>query len=222
MPSSSAASPADAPAHLDRRVFAAGAWQLVAVVLLGVLGPIAPLYRVAGTSSQEALGWGTIVVGDVVPTLLGIELVLLAGGPICLIAGCILPGIPREPSRARTALGVLSALLLVVCVPCAVFFSLLFSTSTYSVLPSASEKGCRVVVREFGFLRAAGGSLGLVRPGSVVAEWLEDYSATDGYQPFRAGSYELRWSGETARLRVGLTPVDPVSLQSDGLLDCSR
>ena len=66
MPSSSAAPPAERPAHLDRRIFAAGAWQLVAVVLLGVLGPIAPLYRVAGTSGQEALAWG--LVSEVVDT----------------------------------------------------------------------------------------------------------------------------------------------------------
>lgn len=49
--------PADAP-RLGGRLLTAGVVQLVAVVALGVLGPIAPLYRVADLSVQEALGWG--------------------------------------------------------------------------------------------------------------------------------------------------------------------
>ncbi|QHC65730.1 hypothetical protein GSU68_03435 [Rathayibacter sp. VKM Ac-2759] len=211
--------PADAP-RLGGRLLTAGVVQLVAVVALGVLGPIAPLYRVADLSVQEALGWGTIVIGPVVPTFFGIELVLLAGGVVSVLVGLVLPAAPRADSWVRTAIGVAGALLLIICVPCAVFFSLLFTTSWYSVLPSVSDGGCRIVVREFGFLRAGGGSVGVVRPGSAVAEWVEDYWADDGYAPFSAGDYDLRWTGEQARLRLGVKGTDGVSMADDGVIDC--
>lgn len=213
------AQPADAP-RLGGRLLAAGAAQLVAVVAVGVVGPIAPAYRLAGLSTQEALGWGTIVIGPVVPTLFGVELALLVGGVASMLVGIVLPAAPRADSRVRTFLGVVGALLLIVCVPCAVFFSILFTTSTYSVLPSASEGGCRLVVREFGFLRAAGGTVGVVRPGSATVTWAEDYWANEGYQPFSAGDYDLRWAGEQAHLRLGVDGIDEVRMADDGVIDC--
>ena len=223
MPNSSEAVPtADRRLPAGERVVAAGVVQLVVVVALGVLGPIAPTYGLLGAGRGEALWWGTIVLGDVVPTVLGIELVLLASGCLTVLVGVCLPWTQRTPSTTRSVVSGVAGLALAICVVCSVFFSLVFAFSAYQVLPGASDSGCRLVVRESAFLLLADGAIGVLRPGSAVVEWQEDYSADDGHAPFSADDYELHWRGEVAQLRLGTKRIQPVWLEGDGLLDCSR
>lgn len=165
-----------------------GTLSLLAAVLMGVGFVL---------SANEALGWVTIIVGDWIPTWHAVEFALVGtGAAALLIAACVAPSPPPE-------LGLVYRLSFAAVLTVSVLVSMIvvdLGSSRYSILPEQSDGGCRVVVREYSFLLAGSGHVGIVQPGSITTQWLGKYGADNGLMPFSRGAYALKWNGKTADL----------------------
>lgn len=170
-----------------------GTLSFVAAFLVGVIVGFVPM------DADEALGWVTLVIGDWIPTWSTVQISLAGIGAASLIGAVFVA--PSSPPQH----GFVHRLTFTAVLTVAVLVSMLaveLGSSRYSVLSEQSDGGCRVVVREYSFLLAGRGTVGIVQPGSVTAQWLGRYGSDDGFMPFSAGSYKLEWSGKTADLKI--------------------
>ena len=202
-------------ARWRRRLRGVAPASFVLVTLLGLFGPFAGAFGL-GMKWGEALGWGTIVLGSWIPTLFEFEWILLIVGASAAITRLALA--PESPPTTRprrlvtTVALVTGGVILTLAVPLALFSSLIFNSSVYKVLPTASENGCRVAVHQHSFLTSAGGVIGVVQPGEMSVEWMSTYYSDDGYLPFSANRYTLQWRGNTAIITLGDGPVQSTEL----------
>lgn len=187
-----------------------GTLSLVAAVLVGIGFVL---------SGNEALGWVTIAVGDWIPTWHTVQIALVGTGTAALlIAAVVAPSPPPE-------LGLVFRLTFVAVLTVSVLASMLvveLGASRYSVLPAQSDGGCRVIVREYSFLLAGSGHVGIVQTGSITAQWLGDYGADDGLMPFSRGAYALEWNGKTADLEFSGAGPDWATWRDKPTITCLR
>jgi hypothetical protein len=163
----------------------------------------------------------TLIIGDWFPTLWDVEIAAIALGISALVvAAMIAPPVRRRGRMIRIVMGSVLTVLVVLSVPMTAIVS--FGSGGYRVLPEQSEGGCRIVVREWSFLLAGSGSVGIVQPSALTVDWTRAYRADDGLRPFSSGSYALQWAGPDAHFLLGGTGADPIWWTAEGPLVCDR
>jgi hypothetical protein len=210
----------------DARLAWSRALRIISATLLGVavlIGVISYLQLVVYFRPSAELEQFTLIVGDWFPSLWDLEIAAIAAGIAAMVvaSGLAPPSANRRWRVARIISISALTILVVLSVPVtAIAAGLLHSKP--SVLPEQSVAGCRILVIERSFLLAGGGSVGIVQPGSVVVDWVRGYTADDGFMPFSAGAYDLRWDGRTADLDIEGSSATPVWWTTDGPLICDR
>lgn len=210
----------------DTRLMWSRALRIISATLLGVavlIGVISYLQLVIYFRPPTELEQFTLIVGEWFPSLWDLEIAAIAAGiaAIVVASGLSPPSANRRWRVARIISISALTILVVLSVPVtAIAAGLLHSKP--SVLPEPSDGGCRILVIERSFLLAGGGSVGIVQPGSVVVDWVRGYTADNGFMPFSAGAYDLRWNGRTADLDIEGSSATPVWWTTDGPLICDR
>ncbi|RXZ51857.1 hypothetical protein [Agromyces binzhouensis] len=209
----------DAPASPASPPRPASTWRRRAAVTLRVIAAVAAIVTVSIgvfayaqllSIAESDLHLLTMIVGDWYPTLLDLAILSMGLGVAALVGAAILaPSRPKKSGgpKAIVAAAIVIALVAISLIPTVLFSGgqLLMRTS-YTVLPGESEGGCRIVVSESSTLLDGSGSAGVLRPGTVVVDWIRDFSAQSPGKRFAQGRYTLTWDGETADLQAdGLT-----------------
>ncbi|MFC6355639.1 hypothetical protein [Luethyella okanaganae] len=198
-----------------------GVGSLLVAVLIGAIA-YGHLLR-SGREDEHLL---TLIVGEWFPTLFEIAITAIAIGITAIICGAIVspPNPTRRGRRSRIAFASVLVALVAISLPATAIVSgfQLLNRASYTVLPGQSDGGCRIVVSEWSFLLAGGGSAGIVQPGSVMVQWTRDYTADDGQTPFSRGRYTLEWHDRTADLVLHGDGTDPVWWTTDGPLVCEQ
>jgi hypothetical protein len=171
-----------------------GRISLLLAIAVPVVASVVPGY------SPDALSFTTVVLGAWIPTWWGIEAFLLVLGIVALIAAFTIAPEADRPHRALRM--VLTGLLIVGALIGAAVIGLRGAGEEYRLLPEQSADGCRIAVREYSFMFAGGGDVGIVRPGGTTVEWIGSYGADDGYKPFSSGTYSVDWRGEMVTFAV--------------------
>ncbi|WCN02291.1 hypothetical protein [Streptomyces sp. M92] len=96
----------------------------------------------------------------------------------------------------------------------------LLSDAEYHILRPAGPEGCTVVVRETSFLAIANGEAYAVGHTGLALGQSGSWTVDDGYRPFDAGTYALRWGEDGGSLRISGTSTDPVVNGGSADIDC--
>ncbi|SFB30634.1 hypothetical protein [Cellulomonas marina] len=159
-----------------------------------------------GAVLGAALAVGLALVGERLPTVVLGSWVLRPEVPALTLAVLVPVASAVASALAPLRSWVPRALLAVVVAVAwasAGWVAFLGWAACWSVPEPAGPGGCRVVVKEISFLLLGGGDVFVLAPGQrVLDDPQTTYGADDGYPPIAAGTYSLRWEGDTARLRL--------------------
>ncbi|MDO9397164.1 MAG: hypothetical protein Q7T71_11510 [Herbiconiux sp.] len=220
--------PTPARTAARRRARAVCWWAGLGLLLLALAVAGVVLFE-PGFVQRNSLGVVTLVLAGWIPSWGAIQAVSIVSGIALLVVARVLA--PPRPGRARAALRIAAVSVAGVLLLPAVFVVAVFDGNSYSVLPGESDGGCRVVVREFSFLYAGGGAVGVLQPGAVVVDWAAlpegistNYFADDGYRPFTFGTYTLTWEGPLATIDLREGGAGPVGWEYSEapVLRCDR
>lgn len=191
--------------------------RAVAGPAVGLAG--AALAAVAGWSSPLLLAGGRVVPGW------GVSAVLLAAA--LALRGVLRRTGRRHPAGTATLLGRRAGwirwggLLLIAVAALGTTLGAaddLVSSARYHVLRPVGPGGCTAVVRETSFLVIGTGEAYAVGRTGVALGTAGSWTVDDGYRPFDAGTYALRWGPDgTGVLQISGRATDPVL--GGGLVD---
>ncbi|WP_143145033.1 hypothetical protein [Streptomyces humi] len=186
-----------------------------------------PAVGVAGAALAAVAGWSSplLLVGERVVPGWAVSAVLLAVALV--LRGALRRAGRRRPAGTATLPGRWagwirwSGLLLIAVAALGTTLGAaddLVSSAKYHVLRPVGPGGCTAVVRETSFLVIGTGEAYAVGRTGVALGRAGSWTVDDGYRPFDAGTYTLRWGPDgTGLLQISGRPTDPVL--GGGLVD---